>query len=84
MERFKRIPTILKIQRRYMGMTQKEVAEIVKIPYQDYQKYEYGIHIPRKERYRELCIALGIPITNQIYRLKKGAPTSVNKTVYGF
>ena len=67
----KEIPKILKRQRIFEGMTQKEVAEIIGIPYQDYQKYEYGILIPKKERYKELCEAIGIPLTNEIYHLTK-------------
>lgn len=54
-----------------MGYTQKNVADRLQIPYQDYQKYEYGLVMPKIDRYKELCIILNIPISNQIYMLKK-------------
>lgn len=78
MNNFDKIPSILKTRRRYIGMTQKEVAEFLDIPYQDYQKYEYGLHVPKRERYRELCHILEIPINNAVYRLEKGSPENGN------
>lgn len=68
---FECVPIILKEQRRYMGYTQKNVADRLQIPYQDYQKYEYGLVMPKIDRYKELCIILNIPISNQVYMLKK-------------
>lgn len=78
MNNFDKIPSILKTQRNYIGMTQKEVAEYLDIPYQDYQKYEYGLHVPKRERYRELCHILEIPINNLVYKLKKDPPEPEN------
>lgn len=66
---FERIPKILKLQRKYEGLTQKDVADELGIPYQDYQKYEYGKVIPSKERFRDLSYILKIPITNDFYHL---------------
>ena len=71
---FAHIPKILKHQRAYEGLTQKDVAEQLGIPYQDYQKYEYGESIPGKERFRDLCTILKLPITNDFYHLTDEKP----------
>ena len=61
----------LREQRTKSNLTQKEVAEELGIPYQDYQKYEYGMIVPKKERYKKLCEILGIKITNIVYNFEK-------------
>ena len=68
-ERKKAIPGIIKEQRLKKGLTQKEVARRLGIPYQDYQKYEYGHFSPKMSRYADLCTALQLPKTNMIYQL---------------
>ena len=68
-ERKKAIPGIIKEQRLKKGLTQKEVARRLGIPYQDYQKYEYGHFSPKINRYADLCVDLQLPKTNMIYQL---------------
>ena len=68
--RMKQLRRILRDTRRRRGWTQKEIAEDIGIPYQDYQKYEYGYQNPKKERYYQLCHALCLPVDNSIYEFE--------------
>lgn len=66
----KRLHRTLRDTRRRRGWTQKEIAEEIGIPYQDYQKYEYGCQYPKKERYYQLCKALCLPVDNSIFEFE--------------
>lgn len=48
----------LRLARAQSGLTQKQVADELGIPYQDYQRYEYGLHFPTISRTRKLAIIL--------------------------
>jgi transcriptional regulator with XRE-family HTH domain len=69
--KFQLIGNYLKYNRVIRGITQKEMANCIGIPYQDYQKYEYGIVIPKVNRFCEICNALGITPNEQFYKLTK-------------
>lgn len=52
----------LKFARKFRGLTQREVAKSLKVSYQQYQKYEYGLYIPTRNMRRKLAKALNIDI----------------------
>ena len=52
--RRKSLPFQLKRTREMNGLTQREMGEHLGIPYQDYQKYEYGLFFPKKQRFIEI------------------------------
>ena len=37
------------------SLTQKQMANILQMPYQNYQRYEYGIYKPKPERLGKFC-----------------------------
>ena len=46
---------ILKYVRLQNCLTQKQMARLLKMPYQNYQRYEYGIYKPKPSRLKEFC-----------------------------
>lgn len=54
----------IRVGRRWAGLTQKQVAAELGIPYQDYQRYEYGLFIPSKERVCKLAAIFGLDVYN--------------------
>lgn len=60
--RRKNLPKALKRYREMNGITQKEMGEHLGIPYQDYQKYEYGHFFPKRNRF--IAINNKIKMTN--------------------
>lgn len=52
----------LKFARQFRGMTQREVAQLLKVSYQQYQKYEYGLYVPKKNMRKRLAKALQLDI----------------------
>lgn len=69
--KLKQLGQALKYQRLIQGITQKEIASMLHIPYQDYQKYEYGLVIPKIDRYVQICSVLDIPLDNSFYLLTR-------------
>lgn len=57
----------IKEQRVYLGLTQKQVAARIGIPYQDYQKYEYGLIEPKRDQYERICDALKLDYESKIH-----------------
>lgn len=61
--RFAQLKTLgqaLRYFRRLYGMSQKEVAEKMGVPYQQYQKYEYDARTPRRKNRQRLADALDL------------------------
>lgn len=56
----KTLGELLRFYRRLYGKTQKEVAQDMHISYQQYQKYEYDLLIPRQVNRARLSHALDI------------------------
>jgi transcriptional regulator with XRE-family HTH domain len=48
-------PERLKMVRKTLGLTQKQVAEIMGITEQNYQRYEYGKTTPTLEKLVKFC-----------------------------
>ena len=69
--KFSLLGNFFKYNRIIRGITQKEIATALGIPYQDYQKYEYGIIIPKVDRYIQICNLLNLKIDNSFYHLTK-------------
>lgn len=46
---------ILKYYRLRNCLTQKQMAKKLKMPYQNYQRYEYGIYKPKPKRLNKIC-----------------------------
>ena len=65
------LPDMLKRARLRKGKTQKEMGLLLNIPYQDYQKYEYGLIFPKRDRFLEMDEVLKMPGAAQIYEPKK-------------
>lgn len=61
------LPDMLKRARLKRGKTQKEMGFFLNIPYQDYQKYEYGIIFPKRDRFLDMDAVLKMPGADQIY-----------------
>lgn len=55
---------LLKAARLWRGMTQKQVADKLNIPYQDYQKYEYNLLIPCQLKINKLVKILNLDRNN--------------------
>ena len=51
----------LRARRKAYLLTQKEIANILNITYQQYQKYEYNLIIPNLKRFFEITKILNIP-----------------------
>ena len=46
---------VLKYMRLKRGLTQKQIAGLLKMHYQNYQRYEYGIYKPKPNRLKKFC-----------------------------
>lgn len=57
----------IRSQRKHLGLTQKEVADKLEIPYQDYQKYEYAQIEPKRTMYDNICMALNLEKESRIH-----------------
>lgn len=57
--------------RLYNGLTLKQVAAIINIPYQNIQRYEKDVYRPKRKRYIEIVNAVGIPryIAERFYKM---------------
>ncbi len=52
----------LRRRRRLLGMTQQQLAELVRIRFQQIQKYECGANRVTASRLFELAVALSVPV----------------------
>lgn len=54
---------MLRIRRKFLDMTQQDLADKVGITFQQVQKYERGVNRISASRLFDIAIALGVPIT---------------------
>lgn len=67
--RRKNLPRKLKTAREKNGLTQKDMGEHLGIPYQDYQKYEYGLIFPKMKRFKEINEKLNLINARSFYNI---------------
>ena len=67
--RRKNLPWNLKHAREMKGLTQKDMSEHLGIPYQDYQKYEYGLIFPKMKRFKEINEKLNLFNAKSFYNI---------------
>lgn len=67
--RRKNLPWKLKTAREKNGLTQKDMGEHLGIPYQDYQKYEYGLIFPKMKRFKEINEKLNLINARSFYNI---------------
>lgn len=60
---FENIGELIRYYRQYKGMTQKDVAKHIGVPYQTISRYERNLHKPRIKRYIQLIKYLDVPYT---------------------
>ena len=70
------IKDIIKEARKKKGLTQRSLAELLKIPYQQVQKWEYGKNKPNFNNIIKLCNILDLDFNDIIFRQTE----SYNKT----
>jgi len=70
------IKDIIKEARRKKGLTQRGLAELLKIPYQQVQQWEYGKNKPNFNSIIKLCNVLDLDFNDIIFRQTE----SYNKT----
>jgi transcriptional regulator with XRE-family HTH domain len=63
-------------RRRAIKMTQKHLAEELKLSFQQIQKYEHGISRVSAARLYEICQVLAVPIASMFEDLPLNAPVS--------
>ncbi|KST87996.1 transcriptional regulator Cro/CI family [Lactococcus lactis subsp. lactis] len=70
----------LKKLRLESGYTQKELATLIGISYQSFQKYENGISKPRLARLEELAIIFNVSVSYLLGETDTRATSTLNKT----
>ena len=61
MEELKNLANNLRALRLQYGLTQREVAEKIRITYQSYQAYERGIAVPTLQKFIKLAKFFDVP-----------------------